>query len=149
ERARARGAAALLVDVPKPAVVAGDTHAAAFGSVDPSRLARVLASPLCALLPRGYSPTTPDRTGAFLAGLSPSQLPLTRNLNAARGASFLDGIEVRRAEDLKSSLRAFEAERCDVGWLGLGLHEPRRGAVRFDLGAVAWIVLATGSDAQS
>src|SRR5262249_20535278 len=101
------------------------------------------------LLPRAFSPTTPDGTGAFRAEVSATEIVLTRNLNAARGASFLDAIDVRRADDLKSSLRAFEAERSDIGWLGLGLPQPRRGAIRFDLGAVAWIVLATGTEAQS
>jgi peptide/nickel transport system substrate-binding protein len=88
----------------------------------------------------------PDGTGAFRADVSPSGLILTRNLNAARGPAFLDAVEVLPAADLKSSLRAFEAEHDDLGWLGLGLHDPRKGALRFDLGRAAWVVLLTGPD---
>jgi peptide/nickel transport system substrate-binding protein len=76
-------------------------------------------------------------------------MSLTRNLNAARGPAFLDAIEIAPAEDLKTSLRSFESERDDVGWLGMGLHDGRKGAVRFDLGRAAWIVLLTGPDAGS
>jgi peptide/nickel transport system substrate-binding protein len=147
ERARARGAAALLADVPRALLHKGDPLAAVFGNVDPGHLARALASPLCALLPRRFSPTTPDGTGAFRADVAGAGLMLTRNLTAARGPAFLDAIEVLPAEDLKSSLRAFEAEQDDVGWLGLGLHDARKGAVRFDLGRAAWVVLITGPDA--
>jgi peptide/nickel transport system substrate-binding protein len=74
-------------------------------------------------------------------------MTLTRNVNAARGAAYLDAVEVIRADDLKTSLREFEAERDDVGWLGAGLHSSRRGSVRFDLGAAAWVVLVTGAEA--
>ena len=146
ERARARGAVAVLADIPRPTPHKGDPLAVSFGNVDPQRLARALASPLVALVPRRFSPAAPDGTGAFHAQASPAGLLLTRNLLAARGASYLDAVEVLPAEDLKSSLRAFEAERDDLGWLGLGLHDPRAGAVRFDLGRAAWIVLVTGPD---
>lgn len=146
DRARARGASALLSAVPRPTVLRGDPLAAVFGTVDPAHLARALASPLCALLPRRFTPAAPDGTGAFRADVSSSGLRLTRNLAAARGPSFLDAIDVLPAEDLKRSLRAFEAETDDLGWLGLGLHDARRGAVRFDLGRAAWVVLLTGPD---
>src|SRR5262249_10170621 len=85
----------------------------------------------------------PDATGPFRADIQGGVLSLTRNANAARGPAFLDGIDVFRAEDLKSSLRAFEAERDDIGWLGVGLHAGRRGAGRVDLGRVAYVVLTT------
>lgn len=147
ERARGHGAAAILADVPRPKAKKGDALAVTFGGVEPLHLAKVLCSPLLALLPRRFTPTAPDGTGAFRADVSASGLVLTRNLNAARGASFLDAIEVAPAEDLKTSLRAFEAERDDLGWLGMGLHDGRRGAVRFDLGRAAWVVLTTGPDA--
>jgi peptide/nickel transport system substrate-binding protein len=147
ERARARGAFAWLAGVPRPLLKKGDALAAVFGAADPLHLARALASPLVALVPRRFTPTAPDGTGAFRADVSPSGLVLTRNLDAARGPAFLDGIEVAPAEDLKTSLRAFEAERDDLGWLGMGLHDGRPGAVRFDLGRAAWVVLLTGPDA--
>lgn len=146
ERARARGAVAVLAEIPRPAVHKSDALAVVFGKVDPQHLARALASPLVALVPRRFTPTAPDGTGAFRADVSATGLTLTRSLVAARGPAYLDGIQVFPAEDLSSSLRAFEAERDDLGWLGLGLHDPRRGAVRFELGRAAWVVLVTGPD---
>jgi peptide/nickel transport system substrate-binding protein len=147
ERARARGAYAVMGDVPKPLLRKGDPLAVVFGTADPQHLARALASPLLAILPRRFTPTAPDGTGAFRADVSSGGLVLTRNPLAARGAAFLDAVEVSPAEDLKTSLRAFEAERDDLGWLGMGLHDGRRGAVRFDLGRAAWVVLLCGPDA--
>jgi peptide/nickel transport system substrate-binding protein len=147
ERARARGAFAVLADLPKPLLRKGDALAVVFGTAEPTHLARALASPLVGLVPRRFSPTAPDGTGAFRADVSPAGLILTRNLAAARGPAFLDSIEVAPAEDLKASLRAFEAERDDLGWLGMGLHDGRKGAVRFELGRAAWVVLLAGPDA--
>jgi peptide/nickel transport system substrate-binding protein len=146
ERARARGASAILWGVPRPTTRRGDPYAIELGPVDPHILARVLASPMIGLVPRRFTPAAPDGTGAFRAATSSGRLLLTRNVAAARGASFLDAIEVRPAPDLKASLRAFEAERDDLGWLGLGLHDARRGASRFDLGGAAWVVLHVGPD---
>jgi peptide/nickel transport system substrate-binding protein len=147
ERARARGASAVLTDIPKPTPYPGDPLAAIFGSVDPQKLARALASPLVALLPRNFDPASPDGTGAFRADCAADKLTLTRNPLGARGASFLDGVDVSRADDLTTSLRSFETERNDLGWLGLGLHGERKGSLRFDLGRAAWIVLAIGPQA--
>jgi peptide/nickel transport system substrate-binding protein len=146
ERARARGAYALLADLPRGVQRKGDAFAVAFGNADPHHLARALASPLCALVPRRFSPAAPDGTGAFRADVSAAGLMLTRNLAAARGPAFLDAVEVLPAEDLKISLRSFEAEHDDLGWLGLGLHAERKGAVRFEAGRAAWVVLVTGPD---
>ncbi|AUX26075.1 hypothetical protein SOCEGT47_066300 [Sorangium cellulosum] len=147
ERARARGAAAVLAEVPRPQRHPKDRLAAVFPRADPARVARALASPMVTLLPRGFDPAAPDGTGAFRADVGPQQLTLTRNDVAARGPAFLDVIEVVRSGDLTTSLRAFEAERDDLGWLGAGLHTSRRGAVRFDLGVAGWIVLITGPEA--
>jgi peptide/nickel transport system substrate-binding protein len=147
ERARARGAAAWLVDVPRPSTRRDDPHVAVFGGVDAMTLMRALSSPLVALLPRRFSPSQPDGTGAFRADISGGVLRLTRNVNAARGNAFLDEIDVSPAEDLRTSLREFEAERDDLGWLGTGLHDVRRGAVKFDLGRAALVALVTSGDA--
>ena len=108
-----------------------------------------MSSPLTAILPRSFTPSKPDGTGAFVANVSRETLTLTRNLSAARGASFLDRVEVRVASDLKEPLRAFEASETDASWLGEFLHEPRPGAVKFDAGALGWVVLRTGKDAGS
>ncbi len=147
ERARARGGAALWTDLPKPAAHPTDRHAVLIGSADPGKIARALASPLFALVPRGFSPSSPDGTGAMRADLKGGKLSLSRNTSAARGSSFLEAIDVESAPDLKASLRQFEAERDDVGWLGMGLFGGRKNAVKFDCGVLAWVVLVTGTDA--
>jgi len=149
ERARARGGSALWTDLPRPAAHPAERLAIVFGAADPYKLARALASPMYALVPRGFSASSPDGTGAFKADLKGGKLTLTRNMSAARGPAFLESIEVESAADLKASLRQFEAERDDVGWLGTGLFGGRKNAVRFDCGVLAWIVLVTGSDAGS
>lgn len=141
ERARSRGAAAIFVEVPTPTLVKNEPLTLIFGSADPHKLARILTLPISAILPRGFDPFTPDGTGAFRADCSDKQMVLTRNVLGARGPAFLEKIEVIRASDMASSLRQFEAERTDLGWLGLGLHGDRKGAVRFDVGKAAWIVL--------
>ena len=147
ERARGRGAEAATAEIPRAVPHKTDPLAVVFKGIDPHHLARLLASPLLALLPRKFSPTSPDGTGAFRADASAAGLMLTRNLSAARGPAFLDAVEVLPGDGLSASLRAFEAERDDVGWLGLGLHDPRKGAVRFDFGRVAWVVLVVSADA--
>lgn len=145
-RARARGATAVLASLPEPRRHPGDGLAVIFDRARPHDVARALASPATALVPRSFSATAPDGTGAFRAKLSAGRLSLSRNPNAARGASFLDAVDVRSAASLRDSLRAFEAGRDDVGWLGAGLHGARRGARKFDLGVAGWVVLVTGSD---
>ncbi|HLM72011.1 MAG TPA: hypothetical protein VK459_04960 [Polyangiaceae bacterium] len=149
DRARGRGAAAVLAEIPKPTPYPGDPSAVIFGNVDPGRLARALASPLVALLPKKFSPGVPDATGAFKAQPGAGKLVLSRNMLAARGHAFLDTLEISRADDLKTSLREFEAAHDDMGWLGSGLHAGRPGAVRFDAGLFGWAVLATGPEAAN
>ncbi|HVW30708.1 MAG TPA: hypothetical protein VHC69_35370, partial [Polyangiaceae bacterium] len=75
----------------------------------------------------------------------PSGVTLLRNERAARGPAFLDRIEVRRAGDLASGLRAFEAGDADVGFLGAGLHRRRAGAVDFRTDPFGFVVLRTGA----
>jgi peptide/nickel transport system substrate-binding protein len=147
ERARSAGAAAWWVDLPTPAVHPRDARAMRFAHTDPARLARALASPLFAMVPRSFSPERPDGTGAMTAELSAGKMTLVRNPNAARGASFLDSVAVEQAGDLAGSLRAFESNLSDVGWLGAGLHAPRPFAVAFDAGRAAFITLHTGKEA--
>ena len=149
ERARKRGAGAVLAAFGSPAVDRKDPLAFVVPSSDPMALARALSSPVTALVPRGFSPLAPDGTGAFRAELSRGALALERNPRAARGGAFLDRIEVREAADLATALRAFESERTDLGWLGSGLHRPRPGAVAFEGPEYGWVVLRTGRDAAS
>jgi len=118
-----------------------------FAGRSAERAARALASPLAAIVPDGFSPDRPDGTGPFTAQRDGETLVLTRNRLAAEGPSFLERVTVAPAADLAASLRAFESGEDDLGWLGLGLHEPRRGAVPFDAGAVGWALLRTGDQA--
>lgn len=146
-RAERAGAAGLLAPLGKPAPDPKDALAFTFTQPDPVLTATNLASPLTAIVPRGFNRARPDGTGAFVAELARGELVLRRNVNAARGAALLDRIEVRPAADLKDALRAFEAGETDVSWLGEFLHKPRPGAVKFDAGAMGWVVLRTGKDA--
>ncbi|HEY8942714.1 MAG TPA: ABC transporter substrate-binding protein, partial [Polyangiaceae bacterium] len=144
ERARRRGAAALLGAFGQPSPVRNDPLAVDFPRAEPAQLAQTLASPLLAVLPKSFSPLEPDGTGAFTARFDKGTLTLSRNGNAARGPAFLDAIEVHTAVDLADALRAFESGAVDVGWLGSGLHRPRRGAVPFRGAHYGWAVLRTG-----
>lgn len=144
-RARSTDARAWLVDVPTPRRV--DERTLNFARVDPRKLATRLASPLCAIVARGFGADFPDATGAFAASRTGGALLLARNDRAALGAALLDQLVVRPAADLADSLRSFEAGTDDVGWLGAGLHEPRPGSKTFDAGAVAYVLLRTGKDA--
>jgi peptide/nickel transport system substrate-binding protein len=147
DRARRAGALSYWGDLPPPAPVPKDPLAIAFATNEGPRLARTLSSPFFALVPRGFDPRAPDGTGAMSAEPSAARLVLRRNPNAARGASFLAEVTVEHATDLLASLRSFEGNLTDVGWLSSGLHAPRPGATPFDLGSVAWIVLQTGPEA--
>lgn len=141
-RARAGGAQAWLADL---GAVRVEPSALFFaGARDPRHLAHALASPLTAIVPVGFAPDQPDGTGAFGGHREGSTLVLTQNARSANGPAFLDSLRVTSAPDVATSLREFESGQDDIGWLGLGLHEPRRGAVAFDAGAVGWAVLRTG-----
>lgn len=145
-RARNGHARAWLADVPAPRV---DGPVLRFASKDPVRIVRALASPVVAMVPAGFSPESPDGTGPFRLAARAETWTFTRNPSAARGASFLDELTVHKAQDLKASLRAFESGADDLGWLGMGLYEPRAGARAFDAGAAAYAVLFVGRDAGS
>ena len=144
ERARSRGAAAWLVGIPPPHA---DADSLLFSMRDAAALVRALSSPMVAIVPPQFAPDRPDGTGPFRAQEGPEGLQLVRNELAASGPSYLDRIDVLRAADLVTSLRAFESGADDVGWLGSFLHEPRSGAASFDTGAIAWAILRTGREA--
>ncbi len=138
-RARNGDARAWLADIPLPRRI--DDLTMHFAMTDSAKLASFLASPLCAIVTGSN-----DGTGAF-AATHPSGLTLARNARAAMGPSALDSITVRPSADLADSLRSFEGGTDDIGWLGLGLHDPRVGARPFDAGSVGWALLRTGHDA--
>jgi len=147
DRARRGSARVWWGDLPSASLVSKDPLALSFATADGLGLARTLASPFFALVPRAFDPKSPDGTGAMTAETRGSRLFLRRNPRAARGGSFLTEITVDQAPDLSASLRAFEGKLNDVGWLGSGLHGPRADAALFDFGKVAWIVLHTGAEA--
>lgn len=128
------------------AKVGDDPNTIRFDGADPEMLASRLASPIVAIVPQGFSPLRPSGTGAFEMRGRAGRMFLSRNLHAARGPSFVDGIEVWTTESLQQGLRAFEVGDSDIGWLGSHLHRPRPGAQRFDAGSVGWAVLRTGSE---
>ena len=130
-RSRSRDGSAWLAEVPVPRVAGS---ALVFAMRDARKLVHALASPVVAMVPPRFSPERPDGTGPLRAELQAGGLLLTRNTLAAGSPAFLDVIEVRRATDLVTSLRAFESGTDDLGWLGSFLHEPRSGARSFDAG---------------
>lgn len=145
-RARRSGAGALLSQVPAPKVDGNDL---VFAMKDKDALVRALSSPLVAIVPRSFSPESPDGTGPFRWTKKGASVVLMRNGSAPRGASSLDEVEIAFAPDLSSSLRAFEGTSDDIGWLGGGLHEIRPKSLSFDRGAVGFAALITGSMARS
>lgn len=147
ERARRAAARPLLSAFGAIRRVRADPLAVELTGVTPEAAADALSSPVTALVPRTFSPKVPDGSGAFSAELSPTGIVLSRNERAARGPSFLDRVDVRRAADLASGLRSFESGEADVGFLGAGLHRRRADAVDFRADGVGWILFRTGPEA--
>lgn len=147
DRARLSGGRGLLAGVGRPQPKSDDTPVVVFPKTDRSKLARALASPIVAIVPRTFSANAPDGTGAFRAVPSPHRLSLERNPRAARGSAYLDSVTVRKAASLAEALRAFESAEADVGWLGAGLHQRRADAVEFRGPTLGFVVLRTGTAA--
>lgn len=145
-RARSRGAAGLLGELPQPGVADGPL-AVVFPRSTPELVARTLASPLLALVPRSFSPLAPDGCGAFKVQLARGRALFSRNPNAARGPAFLDSIEVSATSDLAELLRGFEAGDTDVGWFGSGLYHAVKDAVTFEAPRYGFAVLLAGKTA--
>ena len=146
-RARARGAAGVLGEIDAPKPLPADPLSVVFPLSAPDAVARALASPLVPLVPRGFSPTAPDGTGAFRVELGRGRATFTRNPNAARGGAFLDSIEVSAVSDLAELLRGFEAGSSDVGWFGSGLYRAVKDAVPFEAPRYGFAVLLSGKAA--
>jgi peptide/nickel transport system substrate-binding protein len=146
-RARARGAAGVLGEIDSPRPVPGDALSVVFPQSAPDQVARALASPLVPLVPRGFSPLTPDGTGAFRVELGRGRATFTRNPQAARGTAFLDTIEVTAVSDLAELLRGFESGASDVGWFGTGLYRAAKDAVAFEAPRYGFAVLLSGKQA--
>lgn len=146
-RARSRGATGLLGELEQPSVDAKHPLSLLFPRSSTDLVARTLASPLLALVPRNFSPLAPDGCGAFKVELGRGRALFTRNLNAARGPSFLDAIEVASVNDLADLLRGFEAGETDVGWFGSGLYRAVKDAVSIETPRYAFAALMAGKAA--
>lgn len=146
-RARARGGAGLLGELEAPSNDPNDALSVVFARSSPEVVARALSSPLCALVPRGFSPLAPDGCGAFKVELAKGRAVFSRNPHAARGAAFLEGIEVTSTTDLAELLRGFEAGQTDVGWFGTGLYRTVKDAVAFEAPRYGFAVLMAGKAA--
>ena len=146
-RARSRGGIGLLGEIANPSVDAGDPLGVVFAHDSPDAIARTLASPLLALVPKNFSPLSPDGCGAFKVELGHGRALFTRNGNAARGSAFLTNIEVRSATDLAELLRGFETGETDVGWFGTGLYRAVKDAVAFETPRYAFAVMLAGKAA--
>ena len=144
ERARTRGAAGLLGEVEPPRLDAKDPLSVIFPKAEPEQLSLLLASPLLAVVPRGFSPLAPDGTGAFRMDIAPGRALMTRNMQATRGPAYLDAVEISAVTDLAELLRGFEAGSSDVGWFGAGLYRAVKDAVPFDTPRYGFAVLASG-----
>jgi peptide/nickel transport system substrate-binding protein len=143
-RARSRAAVGLLGELEAPSVDAKDPLGVVFAHAGADTVARVLSSPLLALVPRGFSPLSPDGCGPFKVELGHGRAVLTRNPNAARGPSFLDAVEVTAVNDLADLLRGFETGATDVGWFGTGLYRAVKDAIAFEAPRYGFAVLMAG-----
>jgi peptide/nickel transport system substrate-binding protein len=147
DRARARGASGWLANIGKPRATA--EHEVEFAAASDKDLMAALSSPLVATVARDFRPDAPDGTGPFRLALARGEATFRRNPNAAEGPSFLDEMHVTGSAEVAASLRAFESGKDDLGWLGKGLYEGRRGARVVDAGSLGWVLLATGKEAGS
>lgn len=111
--------------------------------VDTLAWARRLASPALALVPRDFDATRPDGHGPFVAARAGNGWTLTRNVRAPRGGAYLDQVNLESAE-LSECLRAFEAGKSDLGWLGAGLYRKRPRAVPFRLASPGLVYVVAG-----
>ena len=144
ERARRGAGRFVLSGIPRPKPTATGLE---FAFKDGERLGLALASPLLVFSGPTYSATAPDGTGPFVADGTDDAWTLRRNLRAASGVPLLESIRIRRATSISDSLRAFEAGDDQLGFHGLGLHDPRPGARAFDAGPVGALGLAVGREA--
>lgn len=147
DRARLTGGRPSLIGFGRPETVAGKPYAVRYRKGTASQIAAALTTPLAALTPRHVSAKRPDGTGPFKATIGAGALTLQRNLRAARGPAQLERVVVRGTSTLSDALRAFEAKRSDIGWLGPGLHKKRPGAVKLNAGARGFVVLKSGPQA--
>lgn len=150
-RMRKLSGRAWLAEVPAPTLEKGNivfaNKRSPFEAHHVAHYKKVFSSPLTAIVPVGFDADRPEGTGGFRLLRRGDAWVMARNRFAARGPAFLDEIVIAPAGSLAESLRSFEAGTDDLGWLGMGLHDARRGAKPFDAGIAAYAVLHTGKDA--
>lgn len=111
-------------------------------------LALELARPRSAIVPLSFSPTTPVGCGALKVTRIGPRLTLSRNELAPRGGSFLATVEIRSVS-VTDALRAFESRSVDLGFLGKGLHRPRKDATAFQLSPLGLVIVQVGRGAEA
>lgn len=143
ERSRLRGGKALFAGL--SAFDAPDDVTLTTTGSSPDKLARILTSPLTAILSRESSARDSVGLGPFRGQLTGDRALLTRNPFAARGLPYLERVELQRAPSLADALRDFEAHQNNLGWFGRGLHEPRPESRLIDGGHAGWVLLHAGN----
>lgn len=117
-------------------------------STDPKTAARVLSHLGTAIVPEKFSPARPLGCGALLVRTSGRSLVLERNPRAPRGGSYIEQVSIQSG-DLRTCLRNFEARISDLGFLGAGLHQPRKDVRAFRLSGVGLALLRPGRNLSS
>lgn len=141
---RSMAASPTLKDLGSVATVQGAPLRLSFSQKNPKVVLSLLTSPRSAIVPSDFSPSAPDACGAFRVSQTGSTLRLQRNPLAPRGGAFLDEVVIHRAT-ISDCLRAFEARRSDLGFLGAGLHRERQGISRFRLNPIGLSLLVPGA----
>lgn len=118
-----------------------------FRKADPKLLSELLSNPRTAIVPSDFSPGAPDTCGPFKVSKTGSTLKLLRNPLAPRGGAFLDEVLIQSAT-ISDCLRAFEAGRSELGFLGAGLHRERPGATRHRLAPLGLLLVIPGARLQ-
>lgn len=114
---------------------------------DAQTAATLLASTRAALVPKDFSPTHPDASGAYLVRSLGRDMVLARNPRAPRGGAYLESVRIT-SSTLADCLRAFESGSSELGFLGAGLHQPRAGAKPFRKERSGLWVLRAGKEVQ-
>lgn len=145
---RSQAASPALAELGAVETVRGAPLQLSFAVKDPSGLVQLLSHPRAAIIPSDFSPGAPDTCGAFRITRTGAILNLARNPLAPRGGAFLDEVIIHSAS-VSDCLRAFEARRSDLGFLGAGLHRERQGIARFRLNPVGLALLLPGAQRRA
>lgn len=115
-----------------------------FALSDSKLLSELLSHPRAAIVPSDFSPSAPDACGAFQIVKTGTTLKLARNPLGPRGGGYLDEVLIQSAT-ISDCLRAFEAGRSELGFLGAGLHRERQGITRYRLNPLGLLLVIPGT----